>query len=176
MTAFSVLTVEALIDIVKGEAARREGKPATGPLRTGVSGSGPTISLAGPRYLVATPRRHIRDFLPLLGEEFISEAFTTLLWRPADISAKEAYLSALVCGRASRWEVLLRIRLSAEGRKRGANLRWLFPAALFSVMFRVPVLGICLNAAAHALAFPPYLRDTRQQDLLAFSLLRSLGR
>ena len=176
MSNSPILTVDSLIEIVKREAARREGRPVASPLDTGTNAHAFTSSSFGPRYLVATPRRHIRDFLPLLGEEFISEAFTTLLWRPADIGAKEAYLSALACGRASRWEILLRIRLSAEGRTRGVHLRWLFPAALLSVMFRLPVLGLCLNAMAHALSLPIYLRDTRQQDVLAFALLRSLGR
>ena len=176
MSAAPILTVDSLIDIVKHEAARREGRPVVAQPSAAVIAHAPTTGASGPRYLVATPRRHIRDFLPLLGEEFISAAFTTLLWRPADINAVEAYLSALACGRVSRWEILLRIRLSAEGRTRGVHVRWLVPAALFSVMFRVPVLGFCLNAAAHALALPFYLRDTRQQDVLAFALLRSLGR
>jgi hypothetical protein len=181
MGAARPLSVEILLDIVKREAARREGKPL-GALQQGnaqaahlVAGFAADASLL-PTYLLGTPRRHVRDFLPLWGEEFVSEAFTTLLWRAPDSGAREAYLTALACGRANRWEVLLRIRWSAEGRRRGIKVRGLIAAAAFSMAFRVPIVGFVLNAASNLLALPLYLRDSRQSDTLAFALLRSLGR
>lgn len=176
MSTSPKLTVVSLIDIVKREAARRDGSSVDAPPDKAANPQLITSNEISPKYLVATPRRHVRDFVPLLGEEFVHEAFKTLLWRPADLQAKEAYLAAIACGRASRWEILLRIRLSAEGRTRGVGISWLFPAALFSIMFRLPILGLCLNATAHALSLPTYLRDTRQQDIATFAMLRALGR
>lgn len=179
MPVSTPLTVDALLDIVKREAARRErngsGDAVTGPGFAARISTMPAATFA-PGYLVRTPRRHVRDFLPLLGEEFLQEAFRTLLWRPADEAAREIYLGALACGRASRWEILARIRFSPEGRKKQVQVRWLLLTGLVSAGYRIPLMGPLAAALAHVMALPEYLRDTRRSDARAFALLRSLGR
>lgn len=181
MSAARPLSLELLLDIVKHEAARREGKSLDGQRSHDLSASSSNLGIGTesrllPTYLLGTPRKHVRDFLPLLGEEFISEAFKTLLWRAPEADAKEAYLSALALGRVSRWEILLRIRWSAEGRRRGIKIRGLVLTAAFSIGFRLPIFGFILNTASTVLALPFYLRDSRHTDALAFALLRSFGR
>lgn len=176
MRESSSLTADALLDIIKREAARREGSSYHGKAPLASISSADFAAVFSPQYLIAKPLKHARDFLPLLGEEFIQEAFRTLLWRQADVAAREAYLGAIACGRASRWEILARIRFSPEGQKKSVRVRGLYVATAFSLAYRIPVFGPFLNGLVHLLALPMYLRDDRQHDARAFALLRALGR
>ena len=169
------MNVDELLVAVKAEAARREGRTpamAGGMQPSHVAGA----TLMGPRYLVTKNRSHVRDFLPLFGEEFISAAFQAVLWRDVDLVARDAYLDAILCRQISKWEVLARLRYSAEGRRKKATVNGVLMATAFSLAYRIPIVGFLTTCAVHVLALPAYLRDHRHQDSGVFAILRAVGR
>ena len=174
------MNVDELLGIVKQEAARREGRAPSQPAAATIAQASPSVPCAtqplAPRYLTSKPRRHVRDFLPLLGEEFIHAAFQAILWRNADDQARDVYLDAVMARGVSKWEILARLRYSVEGRKKTVSIAGLWPAVAFSLAYRVPVITVVLSAFAQLLVFPAYLRDLKLKDARAFAFLRALGR
>ena len=169
------MNVDELLAIVKQEAARREGR-AVAPAPRAAVHMGSIVPPLGPKYLTSVQRRHVRDFLPLFGEEFIHASFQSILWRNADDEARDVYLNAILSRGFSKWEVLARLRYSVEGRKKNVPISGLWPALTLSLAYRVPAIGPLFGTIVALLAMPAYMRDHRVQDARAFAMLRAMGR
>lgn len=162
------LTLDGLIDAIRQEARRRgdnESAPGTAPLKRKMP-SRMGQKLFGEIQL--KDGAHIREFLPLHGEEFLIIAYRTLLGRSLDSSGAQHYMGALLQGRISRWELLGRLRLSPEGRAKGFHLRGLLLAFLAALIYRLPIIGFIAALLARILALPQWLQfQTRQEMLLS---------
>ncbi|HCK80848.1 MAG TPA: hypothetical protein PLS42_14340 [Candidatus Competibacter denitrificans] len=169
------LTLDALIAAIRQEARRRgdtESAPGTMPFRR--AEHSPTRQ----RFvneLQITHGGHVRDFLPLYGEEFLIVAYRAMLGRSLDSSGAHHYLRALLNGRVSRWELLARLRLSPEGRAKKMRLRGLSLACLASLIYRLPVIGPTAGFTARILAFPQWLLPQQSQEMLLSHLERHIG-
>ena len=79
-------------------------------------------------------------FLPLQEVDFVESVFLYLLKRRADSSGRAHYLSLLSSG-VSKEEVVLRIRLSREGRYHHVKIKGWGRAVFLCVMWRIPWVG-----------------------------------
>ena len=171
----SPLTLDALVAAVRQEARRRgdtESAPGTMPFRR----SQP--SQRRQRFvneIQIAHGGHVRDFLPLYGEEFLIIAYQSMLGRSLDSSGAHHYLRALLNGRVSRWELLARLRLSPEGRAKKMRLRGLPLACLASLIYRLPLIGPTTGFIAQMLAFPPWLLPQRSHEMLLGHIERHVG-
>lgn len=169
------LTLDALIAAIRQEARRRgdfESAPGTMPFRRPGQARSRQRSVSEVRI---TNGAHIREFLPLYGEEFLMVAYQTLLGRSLDPSGAQHYLGALLTGRISRWELLARLRLSAEGRAKRIRLRGLWLACLASLIYRLPVIGFTVAFLARILALPQWLLSQTRQEMFLTHLERRIG-
>ncbi len=169
------LTLDALIAAIRQEARRRgdtETAPGAAPLRRSQSSRAPQRFADDPQI---TDGAHVREFLPLYGEEFLMVAYQTLLRRNLDPSGAQHYARALLTGRLNRWELLARLRLSSEGRDAGVRLRGLWLACLASLIYRLPVIGFTVALLARILALPQWLLPQTRQEMLWSHLERRLG-
>lgn len=117
-----------------------------------------------------------KQFLPLYGPEFIDAAYRALLFRPPEAGIMEKRLADLLTGRRTRWEILLEICLSGEGRGKGARIRGVYLAGAASLAYRIPLLGAVLAMIAWLLRLPPWLRDRRIADMTMEAQVRLLQR
>jgi hypothetical protein len=108
----------------------------------------------------------LRQFMPFHGRVFVVAAYRTILQREPDGGGFEFFAAALAEGRMTRWEVLGRMRLSAEGRQRGVSLPGLWPAVALSVAYRIPLAGPLLALLARVLCMPAHLQDLARDDRL----------
>lgn len=168
------LTLDALITAIRQEARRRgdtESAPGASPLyRTGSSRTQRSFS----SQVRIVSGSHIREFLPLYGEEFLIVAYQTLLGRSLDPSGAQHYVGALLTGRVSRWELLARLRLSPEGRIKRTRLRGLWLACFASLVYRLPIIGFIATLFARILALPPWLQLQISQEMLLSHVERRL--
>lgn len=159
------LTLDSLIDAIRQEARRRgdtESAPGIAPLKHKVS-SQMAHKLFGEIEL--KDGAHIRQFLPLYGEEFLIIAYRTLLGRSLDSSGAQHYMAALLEGRISRWELLARLRLSPEGRARGFHLRGIWIGFIAAMTYRLPVIGCIAALFSRILALPQWLQFQSAQEM-----------
>lgn len=170
-----LIALDDLVSAIRDEARRRgdtESAPGTTPLsRFGSAGR--------QRRLVSEIRildgAHIREFLPLYGEEFLIVAYRTILKRSLDSSGSQHYLQALLTGRVSRWELLGRLRFSSEGRAKKTHLRGLWLACIASLVYRLPVIGFVAALLARILVLPQWLLSQTTQEMQFAHLERRLG-
>jgi hypothetical protein len=103
----------------------------------------------------------LKQFMPFHGAPFVVLAYRTMLERDPDGEGLNYFTAALAEGRMHRWEVLGRMRLSAEGRQRRTSLSGLWPALALSVAYRIPLAGPLVSLLARKLRLPAHLQDTR---------------
>ena len=96
----------------------------------------------------------LRQFIPFHGAPFVVLAYRTILEREPDDEGLEYYTAALADGRMGRWEILVQMRLSAEGRQRRVNLSGLAPAVALAATHRVPLTGPLRSLLARMLCLP----------------------
>jgi hypothetical protein len=108
----------------------------------------------------------LQQFMPFHGAPFVVLAYRTILKREPDDEGLTHFTAALAEGRMRRWEVLGRLRLSAEGRQRRVRLSGLWPAVMLSVAYRIPLAGSLLALLARRLRLPAHLQDLAGDDRL----------
>lgn len=103
--------------------------------------------------------RHVADFLALPLDVFLVSAYRVVLDREPDAGGLSHYQRCLLRGSLTRIEVLGRLKLSPEGRRRGGALGGVMPAFFLAMVYRVPLAGPALAFAARLLAMPAHLQD-----------------
>lgn len=170
------MDLESLIEAIKQEARRRgDTETAPGLMIARPSATASPSQRPASRTLpeVSLPSgAHIADFLPFYGEEFLNIAYRTLFWRNPDPDGKSHYLQMLLTGRMTRWELLMRLRLSSEGRAKQVKVRRLWLACFTALLYRIPVFGWVLGIIVHVLALPIWLHPQTQNELLLAHLER----
>ncbi len=106
------------------------------------------------------PAARVEDLLGLDGGAFLEGAYQTVLGRRLDDSGRERFLGALQSGRMGKAELLARLRLSSEGRKRGAPVGTrVLMRGIARAAFNVPVLGYVLASLNYAAKLPVMARN-----------------
>lgn len=173
--------IDQLTAAIKAEAARRgpslldEGAP---PSRVGETRlqSSPIAARREPFFRVGSAK-HVKDFLALHGPDFIRVVYTTLLRREPDAHGMDYYICALACGSRSRWEILVTIHYSPEGKmaRGGARpLQGIRVLTLFTIAYRIPIVAPVVDLLAMLLRLPGYLRNTYYDDIRTIATLNGL--
>ena len=107
-----------------------------------------------------------RELARYEGREFVRNAYLAILRHGPDPAGERFYLNMLRRGR-SKVEIILRLRLGAEGRAQKAKVRGLIPAAALEGILMIPVLGYALRVVGGLLLLPRELREIRlRQEML----------
>lgn len=112
---------------------------------------------------------HFRELARYHGREFVENAYLALLRHRPDPQGAATYCGMLQRG-ISKIEILLRLRLSPEGRDQRVRLRGLLLPLVLALPTRLPVLGGVFTLIGTWFSLPGLLREFRQNQEL---LLRS---
>jgi hypothetical protein len=149
--------VDRILEAIRAEAQARGSRGhAGGYSRDLGEGGGRFARLHG---VVAPEPRHAADLLSLPLDVFIATAYRQLLGREPDAAGASHYMRMMLRGSMVRAEVMGRLALSAEGRRRGAPLPGVTIAFACALAYRIPVLGPLAGLAARALRLPPHWQD-----------------
>lgn len=175
--ATSPLTLDQLVAAIRQEAAVRGRSPLDqqSDVQREANARATTAGRTGTYYKLSS-FTCAAEFLPLYGPEFIDAAYSTLLFRPPEAGIMERRLADLLTGRRTRWEILLEICLSGEGRSKDARIRGVYLAGAISLGYRIPLLGAALAVIAWLLRLPPWLQDRRIADMMMEAQVRLLQR
>lgn len=113
--------------------------------------------------------RHVADFLALPLDQFMAEAYRRILGREADAAGVDNFQRAMLRGRLTRIEVLGRLRLSPEGRRRAAPIPGLGAAFALATLYRIPVAGPVAAWLAGLLALPAHWQDRKRIEAAALA-------
>jgi O-antigen chain-terminating methyltransferase len=97
-------------------------------------------------------------------DEFLRNAYRSILQREADESGLTHYRSAIASGRLTRVEVLGRLRLSGEGRRKGVRVRGLMPTFLARSLMRIRLLGYPVAVVAALFRLPTVIPRLEAMD------------
>jgi SAM-dependent methyltransferase len=106
----------------------------------------------------------LSDLNSLHDEEFINNAYKTILQRNADQDGLSYYLNNLRIGKFSKTDILAKLRFSKEGRSTGIDVSGLFVRFLIRLFFRIPILGYFLKLADSIIRLPILLRATTRLE------------
>lgn len=99
-------------------------------------------------------------------EEFIENAYIAVLRHRPDPQGKKEYLERLRRG-CSKFEIILRLRLSAEGRSQKAKISGLIRGLASEILCRIPLLGYFFRALIQFWKLPGTVREIRlRQEML----------
>lgn len=104
----------------------------------------------------------IDDLLKYNGEEFIKNAYSSILKRTPDPEGFNLYLSQLKTNKLNKIQILGALRYSKEGRKKHAIIKRLFPRYLLSLSYRIPLLGYAMKTAAVIAKLPKVTQKFEQ--------------
>lgn len=149
--------IDRILEAIRAEARARGSKSGVGAYSTDVPGA---VAGHGTSHgLPMLDPRSAGDFLSLPLDVFLGSAYRRLLGREADSGGATHYQRALLNGRLTRIEVLGRLALSPEGRRRGNPLPGLLPAFILASAYRIPLAGPLLGLVARALRLPAHWQD-----------------
>jgi O-antigen chain-terminating methyltransferase len=157
------LSVEELMARVQEEVARgrRHGPDSAGSPALAMAAPAGGAAASAPPQAVNGRAPHLRNLLNLHDHEFVAQAYRTVLGREPDLGGMDYYLRLLRDGR-SKVEIIGRLRLSREGRRRGVRVRGLLLPLAFHTAYRIPVLGYALRLPVALLRLPRILRNASQ--------------
>ena len=147
--------IDRILEAIRTEARARGSKGRVGSYSTDIGGTVRLASYGLPRL----ETRHVADFLALPMDEFFAEAYRQVLGREPDASGLATFQRAMLRGRFTRIEVMGRLWLSAEGRRRGTAVPGLGLAFAIATLYRIPVAGPLAAVAARALKLPAHWQD-----------------
>ncbi len=119
---------------------------------------------------------HCQELFQYEDREFVAAAYRALLRHGPDPEGERFYLGLLRSG-APKIEILLRLRLSAEGRSQKVRLTGWAWAVLTGGLYRVPVFGYFLEWLGALITLPiTRRRFITQQEMLRDHLNRETAR
>lgn len=158
--------IDRILDAIRAEARARGSKGAVGGYDAGAVAGGEQLALPG----LAPPEvRHASDFLALPLDVFVATAYRRILAREPDAAGAAHYQRALLRGSLTRVEMLGRLALSAEARRRGQAVPGIVPAFAFALLYRVPLAGPIAALAARLLRLPAHLQDRSTLEAVALA-------
>lgn len=159
--------IDQILEAIRAEARARgaKGRIGTYGAESGPNPAGPAV--VHQHGLQRLTIEHVADLLPLPLDEFIREAYRHLLGREPDGSGLTHYQRCLLRGKLTRIEVLGRLALSPEGRRRATPLRGLLPAFALATGYRIPLAGPLAAFLSRALCLPAAWQDRRRIEAMA---------
>lgn len=149
--------IDRILEAIRHEARARGAKGRVGIYSTEIPGDAPVGSPTHGMPLLETG--HVADFLALPLDVFIGTAYRYVLGREPDAAGAAHYQRAMLRGRLTRVEVLGRLALSPEARRRGSTVPGLFVAFLMASVYRIPVAGPLAALVARVLRLPASWQD-----------------
>jgi len=110
----------------------------------------------------------LADFLQFHDDEFVRNAYRTLLRREPDARGHAGYLAGLRSGRLAKADILGRIRFSAEGRSAGVRVRGLALPFALSTLRRVPLVGRIVGVVQYVVRLPEVVRNQERLEATFF--------
>jgi hypothetical protein len=156
--------IDRILEAIRAEARSRGSRER----ERGFS-SGGDVVMAGTHGMLPPPVRHVRDLLALPLDVFLATAYRELLGREADAAGAAHYQRQLLRGALTRAEVVGRLALSPEARRRGALLPGALSAFAFATFYRLPLLGPAAALVAWALRLPAHWQDRARIEQAALA-------
>ncbi|MFW0884339.1 DUF4214 domain-containing protein [Candidatus Acidulodesulfobacterium sp. H_13] len=104
----------------------------------------------------------IGDFTKFADESFINNAYIGILGRQADIYGKEHYLKLLRSGEYSKVEILIALRFSKEGKRKGANILCIKKRYVRASLYKLPFVGYVVKSIHILFTLPNFLKRFNQ--------------
>lgn len=170
------MSVDDLISRIHAEVERRRADAPLAAAPANPPASGPPLLRLQPEFQPRADGAYaLHELLDFHDEAFVRNAYRALLGRPADPQGLRQRLSELRSGRASKVDLLGRLRFSREGRTRGVRVRGLLPRFLLARAGRVPVLGYPLRWLVCWVGLPRSARHRAVFENHAFYLMEALA-
>jgi O-antigen chain-terminating methyltransferase len=99
------------------------------------------------------------DFLQFQDIDFINKAYQHILHRYPDPHGLDHYLSHLRIGKFSKIEILVRLRCSPEGKKKGVQIRGLIFYYPLFLLLHLPIVGYCARIIFSLVNFPKIVKN-----------------
>ncbi len=110
------------------------------------------------------PVLYLKDIECYEGNEFISRAYTAILRRNADSEGIAHYGALLHHGKLRKIDIIVRLRLSPEGRRQNVEIEDFWLKACFSLIRQVPVFGKIVFFPFDFLLAPIHIAHLSQQS------------
>ncbi len=130
----------------------------------------------GEPALVNKSAYELEEFLGTHGEAFIRRAYRGILGREPDAGGFQGYLEQLRSGRATKLEILGKLRYSLEGREKAAKISGLLLPFVISIIGRVPVIGYGFRWLIALLRLPTVVHNLARFDEYAIERLEQTER
>lgn len=119
--------------------------------------------------ILREPAIDLHSLMQYEGEEFVRMAYREILQREPDKKGLEFYLSKLENGKLRKIEVLISLRFSEEGRKKGVRIRGLKTRYLLLKLIKIPFIGPLLSIIHFIFKSPRILWELETLKSLTFS-------
>ena len=117
---------------------------------------------------------HVNDLLRFHGEDFVRQAYRTLLGRDPDAAGMAHHLEQLASGRFNKMDVLASLHSSPEGRASHVKLAGLSLPIAVRRLGRVPVLGYLVRVAVGVARLPRLVQHQNRFEFYTWSQQRSI--
>ncbi len=106
----------------------------------------------------------IEEFMKYHDEEFIRNAFQSILRRDPDPQGFQLYLAKLRTGQLSKAEILGALRFSKEGKENKVGIKGLSARLITASSYRVPVIGYAFSFVSSLARLPKILKNIQQYE------------
>jgi len=104
------------------------------------------------------------DLLKYRDEDFIKNAFRTILQREPDYAGFNDYLRRLRSGDLHRVEIIGRLNYSREGRENHVKIKGLLLKYSIYTAYRIPIIGYLLKITVSLLNMPSIMRQAQEYE------------
>jgi len=154
------MSAESIKQRIRAEALRRRPAPIGEPMVPEGQTSGLQPLPVDTKTSDARDEQvHLNDLLSYSDEDFVRNAYRTLLKREADSDGLNNYLAWLRTGRVDKIEILGGISRSQEGRKRKIKVKGLWLRYRIRQLYRIPAAGYLFRIVTAVLNLPRIIRN-----------------
>ncbi len=112
---------------------------------------------------------HLRELLNYHGEQFIDNAYLSILQRKPDPQGRNSFLTRLQHGKLTKTDIIGRLRYSREGRIRKVPVKGLSIPFLLHLLYQVPVLGKISRIITAVLNLPVIIKNIQVLEHMLFN-------
>ena len=117
---------------------------------------------------------HVNDLLRFHGEDFVRQAYRTLLGRDPDAAGMAHHLEQLASGRFNKLDVLASLHSSPEGRASHVRLTGLALPMTVRRLGRIPVVGYLVRLAVGVARLPRLVQHQNRFEFYTWSQQRGI--
>lgn len=118
---------------------------------------------------------HVDDLLRFHGDEFVRNAYRTILGREPDEAGMAHHLEGLASGRFNKIDVLASLSASPEGRKSPVQLEGLSLPVAVRRLGRLPVIGYFIRLVVGILRMPNSIQHYNRFEFYTWSQQRRIA-